>query len=144
MLLNVDSNGPFLFLTIFYPNGGKDQPGCFQGVNGTKIPSGCSHERSHQLFIDSIESRENGLKNVGLRCTDYGNYLDGHCFGEEQNLMGYFAQKPTSARSFYYFKTRDEKPFGLTEIESYGLMTGGAALFSLNILFCIIINLGLN
>ena len=66
------------------------------------------------------------MKNVGVKCTDWNSYLNGYCYGEEQNLMGYFAKKPDDAiRGFYYFKTRDEKPFGLGVEGSYQIENSG-------------------
>ena len=66
----------------FYPNGGKSQPGC-----GVDLTSSCSHGRSYEYYIESINSQ------VGfwaLQCSSYEEVLKGKCniIGEGMVLMG--------------------------------------------------------
>jgi len=82
----------------FYPNGGKDQPGC-------RNYSGCSHAASHEMWLSSIES---GC--VGTVCDSYDHYLHGLCGAGEQSQMGWFADLNQS-RGSYYLETNSEEPW---------------------------------
>ncbi|XP_030764164.1 pancreatic triacylglycerol lipase-like [Sitophilus oryzae] len=74
----------------YFPNGGNRQPGCEKSVvqfindqkgsffNGMKKYLGCNHERSHQLFIETINPKCTFLS---VMCTSYQDFLDGNCWG---------------------------------------------------------------
>ncbi|CAH6792473.1 Lipi [Phodopus roborovskii] len=60
----------------FYPNGGKQQPGCptnlFSGVNYIK----CDHQRAVHLFLGAFEAKCNF---VSFPCPSYKDYQNGLC-----------------------------------------------------------------
>jgi len=73
----------------FYPNGGADQPGCNEGVmkyinqekgsffKGVRTFLGCDHMRSHEYFIESVNTECNFL---AVECESYDKFLAGECF----------------------------------------------------------------
>jgi len=81
----------------FYPNGGKDQPGCLTIV--------CDHGSSYKYVIESIESK---TKFLATACESYSNYKDCECNNVlyPQLPMGYFTPKQTTVDGIgkYYFK----------------------------------------
>lgn len=101
----------------FYPNNGKEQPGCALSQEGgsivplTLIKDGieeasrvllaCNHVRAIKLFIDSINGK---CQYVAHRCPSYQQFLSGRCFKcSNQNcaLMGYHAVMPVHNNSAY-------------------------------------------
>lgn len=95
----------------FYPNNGKEQPGCALTQEGgsliplTLIKDGieeasrvllaCNHVRAIKLFIDSINGK---CPYVAHRCPSYQHFLDGRCFKCNTGncaLMGYHATLPS-------------------------------------------------
>lgn len=94
----------------FYPNNGKEQPGCALTQEGgsliplTLIKDGieeasrvllaCNHVRAIKLFIDSINGK---CPYVAHRCPTYQHFLAGRCFKCNTGncaLMGYHATLP--------------------------------------------------
>ncbi|XP_058830872.1 pancreatic triacylglycerol lipase-like [Topomyia yanbarensis] len=94
----------------FYPNNGKEQPGCALSQEGaatiplTLIKDGieeasrvllaCNHIRAIKLFIDSINGK---CPYVAHRCPSYQHFLSGNCFKCTSGncaLMGYHASLP--------------------------------------------------
>ncbi|XP_057619841.1 lipase member I [Chionomys nivalis] len=79
-VIHTDSNGLGIVEPLghidFYPNGGKQQPGCptnlFSGVNYIK----CDHQRAVYLFLASFETNCNF---VSFPCTSYEDYKNGLC-----------------------------------------------------------------
>ncbi|KAG8287450.1 pancreatic lipase-related protein 2 [Homalodisca vitripennis] len=73
----------------FYPNGGADQPGCNEGVmkyineekgsffKGLRTFLGCDHVRSHEYFIESVNTQCNFL---AVECESWEKFLAGDCF----------------------------------------------------------------
>ncbi|KAL0276804.1 UNVERIFIED_CONTAM: hypothetical protein PYX00_004295 [Menopon gallinae] len=79
----------------FYPNNGKEQPGCDltetplpltlirEGVEeASRVLVACNHIRAIKLFIDSINSK---CPYVAHQCDSYENFLEGRCFGCRDN-----------------------------------------------------------
>ncbi|XP_055317695.1 pancreatic triacylglycerol lipase-like [Sitodiplosis mosellana] len=94
----------------FYPNNGKEQPGCaLSQEGGTLIPLtlikdgieeasrvllACNHVRAIKLFIDSINGK---CPYVAHRCPSYQHFLLGRCFKCNTGncaIMGYHATLP--------------------------------------------------
>lgn len=94
----------------FYPNNGKEQPGCALSQEGgaliplTLIKDGieeasrvllaCNHVRAVKLFIDSINGK---CPYVAHRCPSYQHFMAGRCFKCSTGncaYMGYHAQLP--------------------------------------------------
>ena len=93
----------------FYPNGGRDQPGCSiadtptVGISGIYNLEGaadqvgrhllsCSHTRAIDLYIESLRTDGDGCVFVGHECSTYEDFLLGNCFecsGGRCAKMGY-------------------------------------------------------
>nr|CAD7460387.1 unnamed protein product [Timema tahoe] len=123
----------------FYPNNGKEQPGCDlaetplpltlirDGLEeASRVLVACNHIRAIKLFIDSINTK---CPYVAHRCDSYQHFLQGRCFTCKENsstcaLMGLQAHQSNvvstdlAPGSKYYFTTGKEFPFCLnTEME---------------------------
>lgn len=71
----------------FYPNGGKNQPGCDQQrwtsiitgglVEGARRLVACNHQRAVDFYKTSINHKY--TKAVSYECTDYDSFLAGKC-----------------------------------------------------------------
>ena len=89
----------------FYPNGGRQQPGC--GVNFS-----CSHSAAYLFYIDSIKN--NGCS--FLPC-DSDNYSDGNCnycpgsSVTDCNVMGQDAYKPRNDTTYYGNTKSADSPY---------------------------------
>ncbi|KAK9878125.1 hypothetical protein WA026_021142 [Henosepilachna vigintioctopunctata] len=125
----------------FYPNNGKEQPGCEiaqtplipltvikKGLEeASRVLVACNHIRSIKLFIDSIGSQ---CPYIAHQCSSYKDFMNGKCFickpGTTQcTIMGYhldsspmFEETDISKRQFvetigskYYLNTGKENPF---------------------------------
>ncbi|KAF4517958.1 hypothetical protein B566_EDAN005325 [Ephemera danica] len=87
----------------FYPNGGVwSQPGC-----GVDVSGGCSHERCHEYFLESIESPNF----VSRECDTWENYQAGLCDTNAMALMGNPSTPGTQGN--FYLATASESPFAL-------------------------------
>ncbi|XP_050004888.1 lipase member I isoform X1 [Alexandromys fortis] len=79
-VIHTDTNGLGIVEPLghidFYPNGGKQQPGCptnlFSGVNYIK----CDHQRAVYLFLASFETN---CSFVSFPCSSYEDYKNGLC-----------------------------------------------------------------
>ncbi|KAK4876015.1 hypothetical protein RN001_012437 [Aquatica leii] len=93
----------------YFANGGfAVQPGC-------KLPSidnlheyVCSHQRSHQYFIESINSE----KFIAKSCSSWSSYLLGFCKINANVLFGENA--PPSATGKFYFRTNPAPPYAVS------------------------------
>lgn len=96
----------------FYPNNGKEQPGCTdlsettpslpltlirEGLEeASRVLVACNHVRAIKLFIESINSK---CQYVAHECSNYASFLRGECFSCKSNnslscgVMGYHADK---------------------------------------------------
>ncbi|XP_012244596.1 pancreatic lipase-related protein 2 isoform X1 [Bombus impatiens] len=94
----------------FYPNNGKEQPGCTdlsettpslpltlikEGLEeASRVLVACNHVRSIKLFTESINSK---CQYVAHECSSYASFLKGECFSCKSNnslscgIMGYHA-----------------------------------------------------
>jgi len=91
----------------FYPNGGFDQPGC------RTLAVGCSHGRSHEYYLSSIDA---SCDMTGHTCSSYENWQGGSCdscSSSECSKMGWKADQNTKHQS-YYLDTTSKSPWCLT------------------------------
>ncbi|XP_038056438.1 pancreatic triacylglycerol lipase-like [Patiria miniata] len=111
----------------FYPNSGRDQPGCDQTIFEDFIDEGliggavkfvaCNHMRAHEFFSDSI----NKCPIYGFKCPNaadtYDNFVNGECFNGDVAMMGFHSinNKPASGviHQTYYATTTDKSPYCL-------------------------------
>ncbi|XP_066963447.1 pancreatic lipase-related protein 3-like isoform X2 [Macrobrachium rosenbergii] len=95
----------------YYPNGGAHQPGCTAAGSWTELlTAGCSHGRSYEYWIESI----NGNTPFKARpCPDWDMYKAGECdsCGEGCLNMGFHASM--EPHGTYYLETSKENPFAL-------------------------------
>ncbi|GIY72446.1 pancreatic triacylglycerol lipase [Caerostris extrusa] len=126
----------------FYPNGGKDQPGCHSspftilpriGIHrAARYYVTCDHFRSVEYYIDSIQSSvqprfgEPSCQFVGVACRDWETYAQGRCADCSHDgscaTMGYLSDQNAErgsdvSRHDYYTKTADEEPYCLFQYQ---------------------------
>ncbi|XP_052774574.1 pancreatic triacylglycerol lipase-like [Mya arenaria] len=108
----------------FYPNGGKDQPGCtrsasdhlFKLITGkfTSFREGiaCDHSRAQDYFTESITST---CRFTASWCLNYDAFKRGDCpCGKSPCVsMGFYA-RANATRGKYFLDTADKSPFCLT------------------------------
>ncbi|WAR22785.1 LIPR1-like protein [Mya arenaria] len=107
----------------FYPNGGKDQPGCtrsprthlFKLITGKfrsfKKGIACDHARARDYFIESITSTCRFTANL---CRSYNAFVRGDCPCRTTPCasMGFHA-RANSVHGKYFLDTTDKSPFCL-------------------------------
>ncbi|XP_020284566.1 pancreatic lipase-related protein 2-like [Pseudomyrmex gracilis] len=106
----------------FYPNGGRNQPGCNEGVfnsitlehgsfiRGIKRSLGCNHIRSYEYFIESLNSP---CPFIAVPCSSWDQFQEGGCFdcvNQYCPRLGLDAQ-PGNFHASVYLMTGREKPF---------------------------------
>lgn len=106
----------------FYPNGGRNQPGCNEGVldsitieNGSIVRGirrfiGCNHVRSYEYFIESINTV---CPYVTVPCSSWDRFQQGGCFdcvNQYCPRFGFDAQ-PGNYPVATYLMTGSERPF---------------------------------
>ncbi|XP_031367475.1 pancreatic triacylglycerol lipase-like isoform X2 [Apis dorsata] len=106
----------------FFPNGGRNQPGCNEGVlnsitlergsffRGIKRFVGCNHIRSYEYFIESINTKCSFL---GVPCLSWEKFQNGNCFdcvNQYCPKLGLDAQ-PGNYHASVYLMTGSIKPF---------------------------------
>uniref|UniRef100_A0A3P9LWS5 Lipase, member Ia n=1 Tax=Oryzias latipes TaxID=8090 RepID=A0A3P9LWS5_ORYLA len=109
----------------FYANGGADQPNCPKTIFSGEYYFKCDHQRSVNLFMDTI----NGTCSSRVYpCLSYKDYLDGKClkcdgFGNMGcPLFGYDSIKwkdylPQPNHAKYYFSTNGGSPYCKTNFK---------------------------
>jgi len=107
----------------FYPNGGKNQPGCWTEMprplpNARSKPSkmsavSCSHSRAYKFFMESFD----GCFVASQKC-DEPNKIPkktcSPCVGSDCPKMGYYADHTSSLRGLYFLETRSKSPYCLS------------------------------
>ncbi|XP_050314359.1 pancreatic triacylglycerol lipase-like [Anthonomus grandis grandis] len=104
----------------FYPNDGKEQPGCDitqtplvpltlirDGLEeASRVLVACNHVRAIKLFIDSINTQ---CPYIGRQCSSFKQFMSGKCFGCKSGIscaiMGYKADS-----SLGYLENEVEQP----------------------------------
>ncbi|WP_407809555.1 hypothetical protein, partial [Staphylococcus aureus] len=71
----------------FYPNNGREQPGCKSSKITSFIISGlveggrrfvsCNHQRAIDFFITTVNYKQ--CTPIGIGCKDWNTFLDGKC-----------------------------------------------------------------
>jgi len=85
----------------YYPNGGVDQPGC------RSIKLGCSHARSHELYVETIRG---SCELTGHKCDSYDAYENGQCEDctkTDCGNIGWFADRSQKSGKYYLDTTKD-------------------------------------
>ncbi|KAM5172648.1 LOW QUALITY PROTEIN: hepatic triacylglycerol lipase [Mantella aurantiaca] len=107
----------------FYPNGGNIQPGCqFKDIYSHLVEYGvlgftqsvkCAHERSVNLFIDSIKNEDRN--SVAYECKDYDTFEKGLCLNCQRHgcvALGYnLTSKKMQPGRRLFLKTRSQMPY---------------------------------
>ncbi|XP_054009605.1 pancreatic triacylglycerol lipase-like [Hylaeus anthracinus] len=108
----------------FFPNGGREQPGCTDVRNSVVVSHlnedsltkeiACSHLRAWKLFLESVRTDNQSCKLTAWPCPQgRGSYSNGMCFPMESTFwfqeMGYRANY--GSLGIYYLPTRGEEPF---------------------------------
>jgi hypothetical protein len=114
----------------FWPNGGKDQPGCFgagklkfisiwNNVDLYFLKALCDHFRAWRYFAESVAKKETNLKFLSSKCqSQVTNFDASSCKGNITASMGFFADITTPNRDphitvNYFLSTKSESPFSL-------------------------------
>ncbi|XP_023229605.1 lipase member H-A-like [Centruroides sculpturatus] len=113
----------------FYPNNGKDQPGCFKNkfisifteglIESSRRFIGCNHQRAVDFFHWSINN--NHCRLVGYKCASWEQFLEGKCTdcapdGSLCSTMGIRADERKTLNETnvkFYLKTSGDSPFCL-------------------------------
>lgn len=104
----------------FYPNGGRDQPGCWTELPkpGAEVKASpetisainCSHSRAYKFFMESFD----GCFVATQKCTDTDKIPKKNCspcVGSGCPRMGYYADHTPSNTGLYYLETRSKSPY---------------------------------
>jgi len=122
----------------FFPNGGERQVGCGLSCNNTiscyfsdlnDMIHGCSHDRSHEYYTESIEAKNKGDDKAfqSYDCNGYDNFqnslcskfcfIPGHCAHmgelfdvEKANVSHLLKEKPLDNNGFY-LRTNPSPPY---------------------------------
>ncbi|EFN77854.1 pancreatic lipase-related protein 2 [Harpegnathos saltator] len=106
----------------FYPNGGRNQPGCNEGVlNSISMERGslilgikrflsCNHIRSYEYFIESINSP---CPFLAIPCSSWDKFQEGGCFDCKNQYCPRFGldAQPGNYEASVYLMTGGSKPF---------------------------------
>lgn len=106
----------------FYLNGGRNQPGCNEGVlnsitlergsffRGIKRFLGCNHIRSYEYFIESINTQ---CPFLAVPCSSWDKFQEGGCFDCVNQYCPRFVldAQPGNYHASVYLMTGSTKPF---------------------------------
>ncbi|XP_053979275.1 pancreatic triacylglycerol lipase-like isoform X1 [Hylaeus volcanicus] len=106
----------------FYPNGGRNQPGCNESVlnsitlergsffRGIKRFLGCNHIRSCEYFKESINS---ACPFLAVPCSSWNKFQEGSCFDCVNQYCPRFGldAQPGNYHASVYLMTSSEKPY---------------------------------
>ncbi|XP_043250444.1 pancreatic triacylglycerol lipase-like [Colletes gigas] len=106
----------------FYPNGGRNQPGCNEGVlnsitlergsffRGIKRFLSCNHIRSYEYFTESINT---ACPFLGIPCSSWDKFQEGSCFDCVNQYCPEFGldAQPGNYHASVYLMTSSEKPY---------------------------------
>ncbi|CAK9806436.1 Pancreatic lipase-related protein 2 [Anthophora plagiata] len=106
----------------FYPNGGRNQPGCNEGVlnfitlergsffHGIKRFLGCNHIRSYEYFLESINTK---CPFLAVPCSSWDKFQEGSCFDCVNQYCPRFGldAQPGNYHASVYLITGSSKPF---------------------------------
>ncbi|XP_067140187.1 pancreatic lipase-related protein 2-like [Centruroides vittatus] len=115
----------------FYPNNGRNQPGCKSSkftsfivsglVEGSRRFISCNHQRAIDFFIATTNRR--GCLPVGIGCKDWDTFLEGKCTecgpdGSKCGIMGirayeFYPHKRDDFQLKTFLKTTGKSPFCL-------------------------------
>ncbi|XP_071953357.1 pancreatic triacylglycerol lipase-like [Antedon mediterranea] len=94
----------------FYPNGGKDQPGCRKPIF---LDNGCSHARSVYFLLESILGDACRFK--AYPCPNFEEFTAGNCTDCGPSgcpEMGYYSDTYNNrARGTFYLRTNEDSPY---------------------------------
>lgn len=95
----------------YYPNGGAHQPGCTYGGAWTDLlRAGCSHERSHKYWLESINGR---LPFTSRPCPSWRDYKHMRCGDCGQGCLNMGFHGYTELRGTYFLETSSKTPYAL-------------------------------
>lgn len=106
----------------FYPNGGRNQPGCNEGVlnsitlergsffRGIKRFLGCNHIRSYEYFVESINT---DCPFLAVPCASWDKFQEGGCFDCVNQYCPRFGldAQPGNYHASVYLMIGSSKPF---------------------------------
>ncbi|XP_023229612.1 pancreatic lipase-related protein 2-like isoform X1 [Centruroides sculpturatus] len=112
----------------FYPNNGRDQPGCKTShrlisiitdgfIEGIRKAVSCSHQRAVDFFTASINQRD--CLFTAFPCSNWTDFTEGKCstcgpYGRDCAVMGFLAEEHKPANllnTTFFLKTQDHEPF---------------------------------
>ncbi|CRL01706.1 CLUMA_CG014922, isoform A [Clunio marinus] len=92
----------------FFPNGGRDQPGC------VGLPEDfCSHQRSWQFYSESVRSKNVEIFN-SVSCLSWENFKKNECEIIQKDVFMGIDADPQLAGNFF-LQTNDQAPFNRGE-----------------------------
>merc|ERR1711970_1024509 len=107
----------------FYPAGGSHQPGCVEACIipdvmcynisiEDLIKGGCSHERANSYYKESILARNGGKQFLASKCSNWEDFQDGKCCGEEKVVLGEWIDERIPEGK-YYLQVHEDHPFAM-------------------------------